>query len=743
MTVVTLRKLEDVRPPLLWEPVAGPETQAFVQRKSTSIPQSALDAVVFEAQQILGRCITPAEDANSLSSTGLVVGYVQSGKTLSFTTLSALAHDNGFGLIVLIAGTLENLRKQTRSRIEADLGIGDDASAIGRPWLVVDNPKPGANSAESLKRALQNWANPKTTPSLKKVCLVVLLKQHRRLGDLGKCLEAIGGELLNKVPTLVIDDEADQASLNTFTANNIAKGTNKRSTNYASIVTLKKHLPKHTYIQYTATPQANLLMSLADVLSPEFGELLTPGDGYVGGATLFDKKATFAKAIPFSQAEEKPDEVAPQSLQEALRYFLLGACAVLLEETPTVRTMMVHPSQQTGRHRAYLSWLSNLVQEWKSMTSEGVPDYFLDTFATAYKCLQNTVKAELPELELLGSKLPEVLRNIAVREVNSTATGASPIHWSESPFWVLVGGAKLDRGFTVEGLTVTYMPRPLATGNADSLQQRARFYGYKRQYLGYCRVYLLPDVLEAFQQYVEHEKEIHQSLRETRGQPLKDWVRRFTLHTSMQPTRKGVIGVPLTELIAAGWMQARAAHREPEVVSANEALFSSFRAMLDTAYKGQPAHLAYPERYVDARPGAAEAPNLLYEQVPLEIIVDQLLRSIQTCDSDDEFELAGAILAFRKLIESGQEFADVFLMGSLKPQGRSTGPGDRIKQVHQGHSKNYSGDKGFSFEERVSVHLRKFDVLDEAKAIKAPAVPWYALHIPKSLAQRYLIQDNR
>lgn len=740
MTVVTVRRLADVRPPLLWQPVEDDETRGFVERKSREIPEEALNAVVFESQQILGRCVKPTAPKETSSSNGLVVGYVQSGKTLSFTTLCALAHDNGFGLIILIAGTLDNLRKQTRTRIESDLGIRDDVSAIGRPWLVVDNPAPDNPSAQSLKRALQNWTNPKTTPSLKKVCLVVLLKQHQRVLNLGKCLDAIGQDLLSQVPTLVIDDEADQASLNTFTARNIVKGTNKKSSNYAGILALKTHLPRHTYIQYTATPQANLLMSLDDELSPDFGELLTPGDGYVGGATLFGKSANYTQQIPYSQAEAADDEVAPASLQQALRYFLLGACAVLLEGELAVRTLMVHPSQQTGRHRAYLSWLSHMVREWKQLTADAFPSDFLSSFEAAHKDLETTVGPSLPSLDILASKLHEVLCNVAVREVNSTATGASPIHWGESPFWVLVGGAKLDRGFTVEGLAVTYMPRPLATGNADSLQQRARFYGYKKKYLGYCRVFLLPDVMEAFEQYVEHEKDIHQSLVETRGHPLKKWVRKFTLHASMQPTRKGVIGVPITELIAAGWMQARNAHRKPHAVSTNKTLFAEFRKALENRFNGKPAQDVYPDKFVDSRPLASS--NIIFEEVPMEMVIDELLRRIETCDEDDEFELAGAILALRKLLESGQFFADIFLMGSLTPQTRSLTAENRINQVHQGKSKNYSGDKSFASLARVSVHLRTFNLKNAFDVVVAEAVPWYAFHIPKSLAQRYLIQND-
>lgn len=133
---IVVRELKNVRPPLSWEPFERKETAAFVERKNkqNGIPIPALQNVVFEAQQILGRCIDPS--APQQGTTGLVVGFVQSGKTLSFTTLCALAHDNDFGLIILIAGTIENLLLQTKSRLESDLALNGNGST--RPWMVVD-----------------------------------------------------------------------------------------------------------------------------------------------------------------------------------------------------------------------------------------------------------------------------------------------------------------------------------------------------------------------------------------------------------------------------------------------------------------------------------------------------------------------------------------------------------------------------------------------------------------------------
>jgi hypothetical protein len=109
--------------------------------------------------------------------------------------------------------------------------------------------------------------------------------------------------------------------------------------------------------------------------------------------------------------------------------------------------------------------------------------------------------------------------------------------------WILVSGQAMDRGFTVKELTVTYMPRGIGTGNADTLQQRARSFGYKRRYLGYCRIYLEAAALDAFHGYVRHEEQMREELTgvQQRGESLANWKRRFVLDEDVRPCRVNVI----------------------------------------------------------------------------------------------------------------------------------------------------------------------------------------------------------
>src|SRR5207253_10843262 len=122
-------------------------------------------------------------------------------------------------------------------------------------------------------------------------------------------------------------------------------------------------------------------------------------------------------------------------------------------------------------------------------------------------------------------------RNTRILEVNTRGGQTPTVDWRSAYGWILVGGQAMDRGFTVEGLTVTYMPRGIGVGNADTVQQRARFFGYKGRYLGYCRVYLEPVLSSAFTRYVTHEEDVRGRLIDhaRTGQPLSELRRAFLL----------------------------------------------------------------------------------------------------------------------------------------------------------------------------------------------------------------------
>ena len=167
------------------------------------------------------------------------------------------------------------------------------------------------------------------------------------------------------------------------------------------------------------------------------------------------------------------------------------------------------------------------------------------------------------------------------------------------------------------------------------------------------------------------------------------------------------------------------------------------------SYPGDNAANVDPDRYIDKRVSSPR--NILHERVPLDYVIDQFLKKLQIGYPDDAFQLAGAILALRRLIEGGESIADIFFMGDLKPQNRSRATGDTINQVYSGKAPagtndraklNYGGDKDFVATDRVTFHMRTFTLLKDDVNPEVSNVPWYAIHIPNSFKKRYLLQAD-
>ena len=537
--------LSKIQPPLRWEPKFLEFTDEFLKGKSKDPNGPSYDdlangenSLLHEARRILGRCLPPNEPAGR--ETGLVVGYVQSGKTMSFETVISLARDNGYGMIIVFAGTKTNLREQSEDRLTKDLGIDE-----GDNWYHFSNPAKGVIGQIDDKIAA--W---KKRPTTKKAVLVTVLKQVDHLENLAAVLKKLN---LAGVPVLIVDDESDQASLNTNAAKiRAAKAaTDTRSTTYDRICAVRDMVPHHSFLQYTATPQANLLLAQTDLLNPSFAELVTPGESYTGGKAFFKENPALVVDIPALEVPSKNNSVSatPKSLLSALRYFLLVSAQHAITKVrgrDRNRSMMVHPAMLTKSHKTYKAWVDRSLKTLTSYVErqyQKTPANVETRFQAEYDSLKLTYPDLKPLPELIESMLDVVFDEMNCVEVNGTPDAEKKVKWKSHPYWILVGGAKLDRGYTVEGLVITYMPRPLGNSPAaDTLQQRARFFGYKKAYLGLCRVFVQNSVRNAFEDYVDHEEFVRSALISNRGKPLRDWRRDFILDALLKPTdRKSVV----------------------------------------------------------------------------------------------------------------------------------------------------------------------------------------------------------
>ena len=625
-----------------WDPELGEEAAAAGER--AGLDDHNRQDVMQTSVGILSQSLNP--NAGTGSRTGLVVGYVQSGKTLSFTTVAALANDNGFGIIVVIAGMTNELSRQSHTRLLRDLGVEEPFSRWAEFF------EPDLDDVGRIRDVLAEARDDELPAGERRTVLITLKKNHVHLRNLIDVFTELGEAA--HVPALVIDDEADQASLN-----NLVRSGDLSST-YRRLRELRDVLPLHTFLQYTATPQAPILINLIDELSPDFSIVLDPGPDYVGGRDFFSDQGPHIADIPPAEIPSAENAVLepPHSLLRALRLFFVGVASgeIRRDGRPRNRSMMVHPARETDSHVRYHAWVQAVRNLWMETLSlpEDDPDrqHLLTEFQDAHTDISHSVN-DLEAFDDIAGRLLRAIRRTDVRLVNSLAEADRDIHWRRNYSWILVGGQVLDRGFTVEGLTVTYMPRGRGVGNADTIQQRARFLGYKRQYLGYCRVFLEPSVARLYRAYVRHEEDMRNRLvaHIESGRPLSEFRRVFLLDRGFRPTRQSVIDIDYTRLtFRSGWCVPNQPQDADLVVN---------RGVVD----GFLGH--YAERFVPDEGHAERREHQRHRVargVPLSVVYDELLTRLEVDIEDSEAWTLALILIDRYAAENEQAVCTVYEM---------------------------------------------------------------------------------
>lgn len=571
----------------------GPHFDAFVESqkigpkmdgtyKKKGITAEGAATLREETAHILERC-NPHNAVTNIETTHLVVGYVQSGKTMSFTGLTALALDNGYRVIVYLAGSKTNLLDQTSKRLKKDLiGYG-----VNNKECFKIHKDPKIDDIDQIVGNLYLGNN---------ILLLPILKHHKHISDLATIFnsndfkEALGDETV-----LIIDDEADQASLNSYGRKNSKKSEEEeeeKSKTYDAILSMRNALPGNSYIQYTATPQANILISMKDLLSPKSHTLLTPGEGYIGGKLYFGRgenhdlyHGRLIQEIPAEEVFHRKKNVLtrmPNSLKDALMMHILAVAIVvkfLRREDVNFLSMMVHPDSTKIHNKTFKKWIENQLKTWRKTIrkpdgnddKEDLLERFRHLFPSAVEFYKED---ERPAFEDIERFIPDVLCSWKVYLVNTDTDAQTEIEWDEYAMHVLVGAEMLNRGFTVENLATTYMPR-YTTGpaNADTIQQRCRFFGYKRNYIESCRVYLPHWSMFDYITYIDHEEELRSILASCDNLAAAE--RKLLLSPRLKATRSNVLPIAVvnTQLKGSKEMQA---YESKERIESNKHVAEEF-----------------------------------------------------------------------------------------------------------------------------------------------------------------------
>ncbi|MEU9481084.1 Z1 domain-containing protein [Streptomyces sp. NPDC048191] len=510
-----------------------------------------------EASRAVVERLTDPEQSAARQAKGLVVGYVQSGKTANFTGVAAKAIDAGYRLVIVLGGTLNLLRRQTQRRLDMELigqenilrgaDITDLDSLVGVdyvgddedwPVFVQHGGRPSAlgafdierlttldNDYKSLAQGIRALEFEKREPARPlhdpmnlhhAAARVLVVKKNKSvLTKLVKDLKQIHG-LLGELPALIIDDESDQASVNTLDPKKWQQGSTDRTAINGLLSQLLKLLPRAQYVGYTATPFANVFIDPGDdedLFPSDFLISLPRPAGYMGAQDFHDLDS----AIPqedrtYANSQEKAHirdiyESTGDRLQEAMDAFLLSGALKLYRAAHGVpddpfrhHTMLVHQSVRKDDH-AELALRINSMWHQAGYSSTAGHERLAALWASDFAPVSEARAADLPHPASYEELRPHV--HTARQRIGS---GGQPVivvngdsdryfdqldlDFDRTPHvWkILVGGTKLSRGFTVEGLTVTYYRR--TTQQADTLMQMGRWFGFRPGYRDLVRLYI-------------------------------------------------------------------------------------------------------------------------------------------------------------------------------------------------------------------------------------------------------------
>jgi hypothetical protein len=492
-------------------------------------------------------CLADPEAKSAYASRGLVMGYVQSGKTANFAGVVARAADAGYRLIIILAGTWNILRNQTQRRLDKELlgkellrndefyqeqppadweeflEHGGEPSDRGHfTWQRLTRPEIDFRrlkaAIDNLELERANRALPIYHPENLHRLPVKLLVVKKHSGILEGLVDDLGllRMRLTDLPALIIDDESDQAGINTVDPRKAPKPGKERTATNRAIVKLLKVLPRGQYVGYTATPYANALVPVddkEDLFPKDFIISLDRPSGYMGVSDFFDPNTDYADLPPgdFTEPEiafirrvESPEGQDDEDLKDALRsYVLAGALKLYRLDSAQQKyeaehfkhhTMLVHTSSSRERHAS----LADRVKELWDECAFNSPDGRIE-LERLWKKDHAKVSGSQGAGESCPMMFSELLPHLAgalqrimkdqhfICVVNSDRDEAPD--FSAGPVWkIVIGGNKLSRGYTVEGLTVSYYRRQSNT--ADTLMQMGRWFGFRPGYRDLVRVYL-------------------------------------------------------------------------------------------------------------------------------------------------------------------------------------------------------------------------------------------------------------
>nr|WP_314498650.1 Z1 domain-containing protein [uncultured Chryseobacterium sp.] len=438
---------------------------------------------------------------------GLLLGNVQSGKTIQTLGVIAKMADNGFNIFLFLTSDNVYLQKQTFERANTNLPSFQIFGEYDQvPFSIAEHNKPILIVLKKNTNVLKKWRN---NISSTQIC---------------------SGQ-----PIVIIDDEADSASLNTL----INKGN--FSTINTHLNSIKSLASSSIYIQVTATPQAILLQSQISGWKPNFVTFFPPGSNYIGGEFVYSDPQSFCiKLTDECELDDMKDDSGfiPLGLTNSVMSFLIVA-AHFRELNKDTCNFLIHPSVRIMDHE---SFADKIGEHLNFLLSESDEEWFEDSLLEAWKDLQQT-KPDMTNFEDIKNGISSLLEVINIVVMNSKSS--IDINYNRG-FNIIIGGNSLGRGVTIPKLQIVYYCRKSKTPQADTFWQHSRMFGYDRD-SGVLRVFIPPSLHKLF-------KELNSSNNVLIKQVVAHSLEGIQLIYSkgINPTRKTVIDKKNVNFIAGG-----------------------------------------------------------------------------------------------------------------------------------------------------------------------------------------------
>jgi hypothetical protein len=507
----------------------------YINYLSNSLPPEVVKTIDDDTNIIMNNIENPA--VAQFDRRGMVVGHVQSGKTGNYAGLICKAADTGYKFIIVIAGGMNNLRNQTQERLNEgfigkdggeQVGVGKGNTQNDKLPISLTTKEKDFNKQDADRNAQSTNFDTNITP------VVLVIKKN--VNSLKNVIDWLNSQYPNKIEShsmLMIDDESDYASIDTNKPEHEPTAINR------GLREIIAKFNKSSYVAYTATPYANIFIDHEaehdqyedDLFPRDFIFALNAPDNYFGAREIFldvNRKYLvsvddYQDVIPEKHKKDFELPSIPDSLYEAMRVFVLNiSIRYLRGQSDKHNSMLIHATRFTNIHkklafhvRQYLETIRKEINVYGKLSNAGQQSSLIQD-------LENTLNLRYENLEFSWQEvllsMCNIVDTIDYSEVHQDSRAPLEYRKNITTNAIVVGGTSLSRGYTLEGLSVSYFLRN--TVFYDTLMQMGRWFGYRDGYQDLCRIYMPEIMIDNFGHIIEATEDLIDDLKKMRDEEM-------------------------------------------------------------------------------------------------------------------------------------------------------------------------------------------------------------------------------